>query len=193
MISLDYVTPTPWDTPREVDEREMMRKIDWLNKAIEYFQEKYVRRMTMARLRFNRNINKAFNDLKLKGFEKVSLAPGETSQVTMEVEATDLAYYDVQTESWEVEETAYDVYVGASSRDLLLSDTFVPQCCKQPFGNRSTCLTECVLSISSGFTYRLLTFLACLDGGQERIINLPRPGYVGELNRYNCYATFYPV
>lgn len=60
----------------------------------------------------------------LKGFERVSLRPGKTSHLTMEIEATDLAYYNVQTGTWEVEETEYEVYVGASSRDLLLSDTF---------------------------------------------------------------------
>jgi beta-glucosidase len=60
----------------------------------------------------------------LKGFEKLSLAPGEMGQVTMEVEAADLAYYNVQTGTWEVEETDYEVYVGASSRDLLPRVTF---------------------------------------------------------------------
>lgn len=60
----------------------------------------------------------------LKGFERVSLRPGKMSHLTMEVEAADLAYYNVQTGTWEVEETEYKVYVGASSRDLLLSDTF---------------------------------------------------------------------
>ena len=61
----------------------------------------------------------------LKGFEKLSLAPGETHQVTMGVEAADLAYYDVQTGTWEVEDTIHWVYVGASSRDLILSHPFI--------------------------------------------------------------------
>ncbi len=52
---------------------EILKKIDWLNKAIAYFQEKYLRRMTTARLRFNRNITKAFEELGLKGFETVFL------------------------------------------------------------------------------------------------------------------------
>jgi len=53
--------------------RELMRKIEYLNQVIEYFQEKYMRRMTSARLRFNRNVTKAFEQLRLKGFEKVFL------------------------------------------------------------------------------------------------------------------------
>jgi len=53
--------------------KEMMKKIEWLDKVIEHFQDKYMRRMTSARLRFNRNVNKAFDELELKGFEKVFL------------------------------------------------------------------------------------------------------------------------
>jgi hypothetical protein len=53
--------------------RETMRKIEWLNKVIGHFQEKYMRRMTSAKLRFNRNITRAFRELELKGFENVFL------------------------------------------------------------------------------------------------------------------------
>ncbi len=53
--------------------KETTRKIDWLNRVIEYFQDKYMRRMTSAKIRFNRNINRAFRELELKGFENVFL------------------------------------------------------------------------------------------------------------------------
>jgi hypothetical protein len=53
--------------------KDTMQKIGWLNMVIEYFQEKYMRRMTSAKLRFNRNINKALRELELKGFENVFL------------------------------------------------------------------------------------------------------------------------
>ncbi len=55
---------------------EMMKKIEWLEKVTEYFQEKYMRRMTTARLSFNRNVTKAFAELGLKGFENVFLDQG---------------------------------------------------------------------------------------------------------------------
>ena len=55
---------------------EMMKKIEWLEKVTEYFQEKYMRRMTTARLSFNRNVTKAFEELGLKGFENVFLDQG---------------------------------------------------------------------------------------------------------------------
>ena len=53
--------------------KEATRKIEWLNMVIEYFQDKYMRRMTSAKIRFNRNINRAFKELELKGFENVFL------------------------------------------------------------------------------------------------------------------------
>jgi beta-glucosidase len=52
----------------------------------------------------------------LKGFDKVSLAPGETRRVTIPVAAKDLAYYDTGAKAWVVEPTRYTVWVGASSR-----------------------------------------------------------------------------
>lgn len=52
---------------------EIMRKIEWLDKVIEYFQDKYMRRMTSARLRFNGNVTRAFEALGLKGFENIFL------------------------------------------------------------------------------------------------------------------------
>jgi hypothetical protein len=48
-------------------------KIEWLEKITEYFQEKYMHRMTSARIRFNNNINKAFNELELEGFNNLFL------------------------------------------------------------------------------------------------------------------------
>jgi len=52
---------------------EILRKIEWLEKVMGYFQEKYMRRMTNARRRFNRNITRAFQELGLKGFGNVFL------------------------------------------------------------------------------------------------------------------------
>ncbi len=62
----------------------------------------------------------------LKDFARVHAEPGETKTASFEIDAADLAYYDVETKSWVVEETEYTVYVGSSSRaeDLHLRDTF---------------------------------------------------------------------
>jgi beta-glucosidase len=57
----------------------------------------------------------------LRGFERVSLAPGETKRVSLPVKVTDLAYYDGAARAWTVERLEYPVLVGGSSRssDLL--------------------------------------------------------------------------
>jgi len=52
---------------------EILKKIEWLEKVAGYFQEKYMRRMTSARRRFNSNVTRAFQELGLKGFENVFL------------------------------------------------------------------------------------------------------------------------
>jgi beta-glucosidase len=57
----------------------------------------------------------------LRGFERVSLAPGQTRRVSLPVKVTDLAYYDAGSKAWTVERLEYAVLVGGSSRssDLL--------------------------------------------------------------------------
>jgi len=61
----------------------------------------------------------------LKGFTKVSLQPGETRQVTFNLPAQRLAYYNESRSEWSIEKITYLVYVGSSSAgDDLLSAQF---------------------------------------------------------------------
>ncbi|MBS7615105.1 AAA family ATPase [Candidatus Bathyarchaeota archaeon] len=53
--------------------KDLANRIEWLNKVVDYYQDKYMRRMASAKLRFNRNINRAFKELMLKGFENIFL------------------------------------------------------------------------------------------------------------------------
>jgi Fibronectin type III-like domain len=48
----------------------------------------------------------------------------ETKRVSFPVEAGDLAYYNPQGSGWEVEEIRHTVSVGASLRDIRLTDSF---------------------------------------------------------------------
>jgi beta-glucosidase len=52
----------------------------------------------------------------LKGFQKVSLQPGETKTVTLEITPGSLAFYDVKLK-YVVEPGEFEVMVGNSSRD----------------------------------------------------------------------------
>jgi len=54
----------------------------------------------------------------LEGFAKVELDPGETTEVRFELDDRSFAFWDEQHAAWVVEPGAFDLYVGASSRDL---------------------------------------------------------------------------
>ncbi len=56
----------------------------------------------------------------LKGFEKVSLQPGETKPVSFSLTRRDLCYYDVVAQDWRVEGGTYEIRLAASSRDIRL-------------------------------------------------------------------------
>ncbi len=62
----------------------------------------------------------------LKGFRRVSLMPGESRTVSLEIPVSELACYYPETGEWAVEEAEYEVRVGPSSRksDLGLAATF---------------------------------------------------------------------
>ncbi|NED96240.1 carbohydrate-binding protein [Phytoactinopolyspora alkaliphila] len=54
----------------------------------------------------------------LREFQRVSLEPGETTTVTFDLRASELARWDVTRDRWVVERSVYDVLVGASSADI---------------------------------------------------------------------------
>jgi beta-glucosidase len=56
----------------------------------------------------------------LRGFERVSLQPGETKTVSITVPAEKLAFYDEKTHGFLVEPGVFKVFVGSSSEDIRL-------------------------------------------------------------------------
>jgi beta-glucosidase len=60
----------------------------------------------------------------LKRFQKVSLHPGETKRITLELDNAALAYYDDVKREWVAAPGDYRILVGASSRDLPLRGRF---------------------------------------------------------------------
>jgi len=64
----------------------------------------------------NPTIFKASHEL--KGFEKVSLSPGETKTVSFSLDKRAFAYYNVKIADWHVETGEYELCIGASSRDI---------------------------------------------------------------------------
>jgi beta-glucosidase len=60
----------------------------------------------------------------LKAFAKVALEPGESRVVSLAIPARQLAYYDEQSASWQVEAIGYRVFAGPNSRALPLEGRF---------------------------------------------------------------------
>jgi beta-glucosidase len=56
-------------------------------------------------------------DRELAGFAAVSLGAGESTTVTIRIDADDFEYYD-EDAGWTVADGANTVYVGRSSRDI---------------------------------------------------------------------------
>ncbi|MDB5270904.1 MAG: bglX 10 [Hymenobacter sp.] len=63
-------------------------------------------------------------DSQLRGFERVSLAPGEKKTIHFTLRPDDLALLD-RNMSWVVEPGEFEVLVGSSSTDIRAKQTFV--------------------------------------------------------------------
>ncbi|KJZ75558.1 hypothetical protein HIM_05021 [Hirsutella minnesotensis 3608] len=61
----------------------------------------------------------------LRGFEKVTLQPGESKAVRFGLTRRDLSQWDVVRQRWVVQAGQYSIHVGASSRDTRLTGSLV--------------------------------------------------------------------
>ncbi|NLJ31852.1 MAG: glycosyl hydrolase [Clostridiales bacterium] len=57
----------------------------------------------------------------LKGFEKVALNPGEEKEITFTLNRRSFAYYNPEIQDWHVESGAFEILIGKSSRETVLS------------------------------------------------------------------------
>jgi beta-glucosidase len=60
----------------------------------------------------------------LKSFARVSLSPGETKHVSLELAHDDLAWFDEESHTWCTDAGLYHLEIGASSRDLRVRGEF---------------------------------------------------------------------
>ena len=56
----------------------------------------------------------------LKGFQRISLAPGQKTTVKFILKAADLAYWNTDRAGWDIEANQVDVRIGSSSADIKL-------------------------------------------------------------------------
>lgn len=60
-------------------------------------------------------------DKELKGFEKVTLEPGETKTVSITLDKRSFAWYNTELKDWYAANGTYELLIGASSRDIRLT------------------------------------------------------------------------
>ena len=60
----------------------------------------------------------------LKGFRRVALEPGEARNVSFTLDQSALSFYSSAKDEWVAEPGAFEVWIGASSRDIRLKGTF---------------------------------------------------------------------
>ena len=62
--------------------------------------------------------------LQLRGFEKVTIPPGETKTVEFNIRRRDISVWDVASQKWKLMVgTKYPILFGASSRNIMLNGT----------------------------------------------------------------------
>ena len=122
----------------------------------------YVKDMTSSAIR---------PEKELKGFEKVQLAPGETKTVTMELNKRSFAWYNTELHDWYAASGKYEILIGASSRDIRLSETIelsssqvIPM-----HVHMNTTLGELLRHPKTKETAKELTskYLSAMNGGSE--------------------------
>jgi beta-glucosidase len=70
----------------------------------------------------------------LKGFEKVSLNPGEEKTVSFTLDKRSFAFYNTKIHDWYAESGTFEILVGKSSREIILTDQIeVESTTKIPF------------------------------------------------------------
>ena len=57
----------------------------------------------------------------LKGFKKVFIKAGNSATVKLTLDKRSFAYYNVEAKDWTVESGEFDIFIGASSRDIKLT------------------------------------------------------------------------
>ena len=60
----------------------------------------------------------------LKGFEKISLKPGESKTVSFEIDSADLSYYSIEENGWKAEAGEFQALIGPSSEDIRATASF---------------------------------------------------------------------
>jgi beta-glucosidase len=64
------------------------------------------------------------NTRALRGFQKVTVLPNNTTKVTFDLRRKDISRWDTQKQAWVIPSGEFGVYVGRSVLDTPLRSTF---------------------------------------------------------------------
>jgi len=141
----------------------------------------------------------------LKGFQKALLQPGQTQQVIFNLDWQDLAFWDVSSQSWKVPLGRFQVMVGASSRDIWLTNSFAVSSPVPSSGVANLAFLETVIvssSLATNFPGAAAvdgdsaTRWASLSGDPQWItvdLGATKPINRIRLNWYTNYASSYQI
>jgi len=60
----------------------------------------------------------------LKRFQRITLAPGQNKTLVFRIPASELSFYDIETNDFKTKPGQYEIQVGSSSKDIHLKKTF---------------------------------------------------------------------
>ena len=107
----------------------------------------------------------------LKGFAKVFLNPGEKKTVSMELDYRSFAYYSTDINDWFAPGGKYEILVGDSSANIMVSETIELEATKKlPFKVTSTTIfaeLEEHPELNELIKKKLMPYLAIFTGGAE--------------------------
>lgn len=80
----------------------------------------------------------------LKGFAKIALEPGEEQTVLFTLDKRSFAYYNIEMKDWHAESGVYEIGIGSSSRNILLTANIVVESTTEiiPVIHRNTTMGE---------------------------------------------------
>lgn len=123
----------------------------------------------------------------LKGFEKVFLNPGETKTVTIELDKRSFAWYNTDLHDWFAASGDYEILVGASSRDIRLTETLHLNSSQEiPMHvHMNTTLGELFRNPKTEKTAKELTekYLSSMNGGEESVSEAAAEAVTEEMNQ----------
>lgn len=128
--------------------------------------------------------SKVFRPAKeLKAFQKVYLESGESKKVKLVFDDKTFRYWNVKTNSWEIEPVGYTIYIGASSRDIRLSQeiTYEGTAGVSPYDQNDlhSYFSGSIRNVSNDEYERLLGY------------SIPEDGWAGELTVNDAVCQMY--